>query len=29
MKAAMKGNALLFYVLPSPHVEPHPHEIPS
>jgi len=29
MKVATKGDAFLIYVLPSPDVEPHPHEIPS
>jgi hypothetical protein len=29
MKATTKGDAFFIYVLPSPNVEPHPHEIPS
>ncbi len=29
MKAATKGDAFLIYVLPSPNVGPHAHEIPS
>jgi hypothetical protein len=29
MKATTRGNAFLVYVLPSPDVEPCPHEIPS
>jgi hypothetical protein len=29
MKAATKGDSFFIYVLPSLHVEPHPHEIPS
>jgi hypothetical protein len=29
MKAATRGDAFFIYVLPSPGVEPHPHEILS
>jgi hypothetical protein len=29
MKVATREDAFLIYVLPSPNVEPHPHEIPS
>jgi hypothetical protein len=29
LKVATKGHAFLIYVIPSPNVEPHPHEIPS
>jgi hypothetical protein len=29
MKFAKIRNAFLIYALPSPNVEPHPHEIPS
>jgi hypothetical protein len=29
MKVATKGYAFFIHVLPSPDVEPHPHEIPS
>jgi hypothetical protein len=29
MKDTKTGNAFFIYVLPSPDVEPHPHEIPS
>jgi hypothetical protein len=29
MKVAMRGDAFLIYILLSPNVEPHPHEIPS
>jgi hypothetical protein len=29
MKVATRGDAFLIYILPSPNVEPHPHEIPS
>jgi hypothetical protein len=29
MKVATRGDAFLIYVLPSPNVEPCPHEIPS
>jgi hypothetical protein len=27
MKATTRGDAFLIYVIPSPNVEPHPHEI--
>jgi hypothetical protein len=29
IKATTKGDAFLIYILPSPDVEPRPHEIPS
>jgi hypothetical protein len=29
MKAATRRDKFFIYVLPSPYVEPHPHEIPS
>jgi hypothetical protein len=29
VKVAMRGDGFLIYVLPSPDVEPHPHEIIS
>jgi hypothetical protein len=29
MKVATRGNAFFIYALPSPNVEPRPHEIPS
>jgi len=29
MKAAMRGDAFLIYVFPSPNVKPCPYEIPS
>jgi hypothetical protein len=28
MKVATRGDAFLIYILPSPNVEPCPHEIP-
>jgi hypothetical protein len=29
MKATTRGDAFLIYVIPSPNVDPRPHEIPS
>jgi hypothetical protein len=29
MKVVTRGGAFLIYVLPSPNVEPCPHEVPS